>query len=730
MEAPISGLGYWRFFNGKTMKKIIPHAVLFFYLSFASVFPAYTQISGDCSLQNPVKLNRDLLSEDNAVRLLKEFQPSFSPAQMQQILTGVEQCNTQVEQALQRIETARSDLSLILQEVHRYKDISTLNNRIKTLESSRKESIAELERNLAAIRQLGLFVTYLPVSSVYEGQEDLRNKAQKIMARRAISDLIGEYIIRTTSVVGLQEVRDVITSFKSGSMEAGTEVQDIRNNIEKYYLLLGEVSVVPEKLEAQQSNQGTLPASLTVNLLSESYAILKEKKVSTEHLETIRSFTSERKNKVIQINEQSRGRRENLISAGESKIRQLDEDIRLVKKDLESRKNEERMLLDKINAKYFQNKPAKTLLEAEAALLQKAKDLTAGWKEIKSQEIKFVNTRVTLEGDPVKDLAGEVLKLRNKIEQQYGITQQIQEQMVIINQTEIQSEINKKESVSRRVRTAWLYPVAQEDNSINLHLLANFDLFDDDTPKIPSKMVLIPGGSFRWSPDGKSNQPVAVADFYLSKMEVTFAEYDDFCTETGCVKPGDERWGRGNRPVINISWYDAVAFCNWKSSKEGLTPCYTIKAEIVTCNWKANGYRLPTEAEWEYAAREGGRKVRFGNGQEIADARFINFDASRSSDISSTGTYRGKTVPVGTLNKPNALGLHDMSGNVWEWCWDWYSQDVPATENPKGPATGTRKVYRGGSWFQPASYATTDRREAEIPNRTMHHIGFRIARNK
>ncbi|MBK7408953.1 MAG: SUMF1/EgtB/PvdO family nonheme iron enzyme [Saprospirales bacterium] len=150
---------------------------------------------------------------------------------------------------------------------------------------------------------------------------------------------------------------------------------------------------------------------------------------------------------------------------------------------------------------------------------------------------------------------------------------------------------------------------------------------------------------------------------------------------------------------------DAVAYCNWRSQQEGLTPSYTILGENVTCNWSANGYRLPTEAEWEYAARQRGQKVRFGNGKDVVTRRrLILMALPVVKAYSMVGGIPEKDSSRWRLNSPNNLGLYDMSGNVWEWCWDWYgTYPSGASSNPKGPDSGSNRVIRGGSWvFRPA----------------------------
>jgi len=218
-----------------------------------------------------------------------------------------------------------------------------------------------------------------------------------------------------------------------------------------------------------------------------------------------------------------------------------------------------------------------------------------------------------------------------------------------------------------------------------------------------SEMVLIPAGEFTMgSPDGVGSpeehpqHQVYLDAFYIDKNLVTFDQYDKFCEATGVRKPDDERWGRGTRPVISISWDEANAYASWA------------------------GKRLPTEAEYEKAARGGtDTPYFFGDGPLLLDD-YACYD--RTSD--------GKTQPVGQ-RKPNPYGLYDMVGNVAEWCSDWYGENyyaVSPAKNPEGPATGTERVLRGGSWWNTADFLTSAQRAATSPEHTYTTNGFRCAK--
>jgi sulfatase modifying factor 1 len=264
---------------------------------------------------------------------------------------------------------------------------------------------------------------------------------------------------------------------------------------------------------------------------------------------------------------------------------------------------------------------------------------------------------------------------------------------------------------------------------------ATAELAREEIEPIVPEMVLVEAGSFEMgSTNGNSDeQPVHTVHitrpFYIAKYAVTFEEYDLFCDDTiGIPKPKDRGRGRGAHPVSGVNWYDAVKYCNWLSEKEGLTPCYDVKGKLTQCHFSANGYRLPTEAEWEYAAR-GGHK---SQGYEYAG----------SNNVDDVGWYEGnsggQTHHVGQ-KQPNELGLYDMSGNMFEWCWDWYGKDYYASSpasDPMGPLSGTGayiadadRARRSGSYREKAVYLRVAFRGADGAT-YRGDSGFRLVRTR
>ena len=239
----------------------------------------------------------------------------------------------------------------------------------------------------------------------------------------------------------------------------------------------------------------------------------------------------------------------------------------------------------------------------------------------------------------------------------------------------------------------------------------------------PEGFVLVEAGSFQMG--SEADRPIHEAtiqkSFYIGRHEVTFQEYDRYCEETGLQKPSDDSAGRGNRPVIRVDWYDAVEYCNWRSEQEGLKPAYVIQGRDVTCDFTAEGYRLPTEAEWEYAAKGGKETLDLAySGSGKAD------EVGWHEDISG-----GLLHEVGQKNA-NELGIYDMSGNAYEWCWDWYNGDFYSTASvidEGGPVSGTNRVIRGGSWLHKIDRMRVSFRFSSNPEETFGDLGFRLVRS-
>ncbi len=252
--------------------------------------------------------------------------------------------------------------------------------------------------------------------------------------------------------------------------------------------------------------------------------------------------------------------------------------------------------------------------------------------------------------------------------------------------------------------------------------------------------VFIKGGTFiMGSPENEKERDnderqhkVTLSSFWIGKYEITQKQYTEITGTNPAYIKG------GTLPAEGVSWYDAVEFCNILSKKNGLKPYYAINkiikvsenrngnnnAGYIVTITGGNGFRLPSEAEWEYACRAG-TTTAFSYGNSL-DCTMANFDGEESYNAGK-GTCGLKAVPVGSY-KPNAYGLFDMHGNIQEWCLDWYGEYDTVTNDPKGAGSGDFKVIRSGGFDLAGKHQRSASRSfADPQNRWDGHIGFRIA---
>ncbi|MBO4859539.1 MAG: SUMF1/EgtB/PvdO family nonheme iron enzyme [Treponema sp.] len=350
------------------------------------------------------------------------------------------------------------------------------------------------------------------------------------------------------------------------------------------------------------------------------------------------------------------------------------------------------------------------------------------------------------------------------------------------------------------VESGWVFLGWYTDNSYDINKRASIGQFVDNNLTLYAKwkecsssndgFVFIEGGTVVGSDDYdnsehnssssgvfKEGRTVTLSNFYMSDHELTQGEYEQFCCYTSSSP--DSKYGVGtNYPVYYISWYDAIVYCNLKSMAEGLIPCYSLSGETdpkkwtgikeingkyscsytssdstwnsINCDMTANGYRLPTEAEWEYAAR-GGQET-YGTDEfayYFAGETTINYSGKSNSKLDSVCWYyynicnngvTGQTPSYDELGYgthavkqklPNALGLYDMSGNINEWCWDRFGNisNNETVIDPCGAATGTSTIYRGGSWKNYAYECYVSYRYYINPYNRYNNLGFRLVRS-
>ena len=268
--------------------------------------------------------------------------------------------------------------------------------------------------------------------------------------------------------------------------------------------------------------------------------------------------------------------------------------------------------------------------------------------------------------------------------------------------------------------------------------------------EVPDNFVLVKGGTFKNTKSNYYGKGVTISSFYIGKYDVTQKEWIDVMGSNPSKFKGD------HLPVETVSWYDSIEYCNKRSIKEGLKPYYNIDKNkkdpnnlpdpkfgdlddvkwTVTIDAGANGYRLPTESEWEYAAGGGqiSKNYTYSGSEDVEEVAWY---WKNSGDEPLTGFWKwpvlqqnhNQSKPVGG-KKPNELGLYDMSGNVRQWCWDWHGELEKNVANPQGSQSGFNRAWKGGGWMGAPDFSETAFRGSLAANGKGPDQGFRVCRGR
>ena len=687
---------------------------------------------------SPLSFSKNKLTTSSISQKIRNTRAFFKPIDIDELRVKIRKNNNDVDNAISLAKSKMSNLFMDKQELLKLKDIKKIKERITEMEKNREKIKREIQQDLGNINFQGLFAVVLKDIDILDSKENLSKKAEQLLAPRAIEDLNGVFVSSLTISDGNRIISDKIKSSISGEMSI--EKQYISKTIDgrSKFLYLVKVNVAPLKKTIKTGSGGLVSSrnNLVINLFSDfNYkSTLQNFGVPADEIQNIEFEVKSSQEPVSLVNSTSSRRQQQVLQRGSENLRKLEQDIDELKNSLYNRSDvlkraieqrtsvtfRENDIVGSIDAalKYFDNKIQRLKKEL----------MTAKEKEL----VGRYDVNVTVEGRPDQDIAKTAVDVYKQIKQSYSKVEQFMEETEVENYRETNYQRGSSVDVFRDVENIWLYPVAGDNDNFLLTVVAKFKISSTrksggsspavTTSKQSSDMIFVKGGTFQMgSNDYDSEKPihkVYVNDFYISKYEVTNEQFCKFLNEKGNQKEGGVTWldikdsdckivkqsgryvpvsGYNNHPVIEVTWYGARAYCKWA------------------------GGRLPTEAEWEYAAR-GGNKSK-------------GYKYSGSNNINKVGWYTensgGKTHPVGT-KQANELSIYDMSGNVWEWCADWYGSDYYSKspyENPKGPSSGSSRLLRGGSWVNNTYDCRVAIRSWYIPDFSNDSDGFRFSQD-
>jgi formylglycine-generating enzyme required for sulfatase activity len=719
-----------------------------FYIFFL-LFPVFELFSQNCTPQSKFSAEVPYVTASTfSVQLSSlpnAFDVFYDQHDVDDVYNMMRQCNQQMGIELAKVDKERRTKIAQINDLLEYGDIFTIRNAIQQLEKDKAETLANLDKSLTENAPRGLFLVLLKDINIVDKLK-LQSAALAAIGPYAVNTLRGTRIERITKVVDLVAVEDLINSYTSGqTVPVGGALYDPVDFKNHYYLYLARIDVklLKKSLDATQSVAQGSPYVFNLELDTDYESALLAKGVIRDHIDDIKKLAQEYQKIIVDENALTLETSERVSRETEDKVKRYNAQIVQKKLDLRSRAEKIKSFCNSLGLPFDSINPDKSATAAKTRLLAGIAEIEKRRLDIQDREIFTLSKPEKGDAtiDPLPEIAAKIAAAGKKLEGQAGLSFEVEEFVKVRNlQTEEAFSSNKVKYV-RRLQRVWAFPVGGSSNDFEVHIFGQCISVRgwDTLPPMPSGMVLVKGGTFTMgcsyeqAGDCRNDElpvhKVTLSDFYIGKTEVTVAEFKEFmdksdyltdaekegnsyvyngstwelkngvswrCDASGKSRPSSDY----NHPVIHVSWNDAVAYCQWFSEKTG------------------KSYRLPTEAEWEYAAR-GGKSTK-------------NTKYAGSDDVGEVAWYSPNTNDTGTKavgqKKPNELGLNDMSGNVWEWCADWYADKYTESSqtNPTGLGSGSFRVLRGGSWDYDAGDCRVSSRISHAPEYRLGNYGFRL----
>lgn len=451
-------------------------------------------LSQYCTPITQTTLHKDQITRKNIEDILRRFKPENTNQVVDSLRKEVANCRLDIQIELQKIEDEISRLSLESQDILTNKDVDGIRKQINDAEESREKSKEELQRNLEGISRTGIFAVLIKdVGDIYRNKLELLNEAKEALSTKAINDLNGTNIKKYASVKNFREVRDVIESLSSGEARNYNAYYSHINYKQRYFLFVSNVEVRPLSSKVAGNSSSPNPNTLVINILeTDRYEdLLTTNGVSEIDLENLsNAVNSAEKQHIRSRNEISEGRYQDVLMEGNKKIKEIEKEIEIARKNLRDKKEEIRIACIEYEVRFEESNINESALRVIGKLEKEIESLQGTWKKIKEREIQYKETSVPIEGEPAEALATKVFELFKQLKDEYGQFEQKQERIQIEDLNIKKYDKTSVIKVFRDVERIWIFAVPQENTAeqqgfFKVGVFAKFDIISSEPSEPP-----------------------------------------------------------------------------------------------------------------------------------------------------------------------------------------------------------------------------------------------------